>query len=103
MYMHLHRPLSSHDSLPPSLRRRAGHNGQQSSAVLCEEFRSEKINISKDMLEYCIQGKSCRRALLYSYFDSNVTDVSGCSCCDACAKSCMCIDCKCTSFPICLK
>ena len=24
------------------------------------------------MLEYCIQGKSCRRALLYSYFDSNV-------------------------------
>ena len=42
----------------------------------------KKKNISKDMdmLEYCIQGKSCRRALLYSYFDSNVTDVSGCSC-----------------------
>ena len=32
------------------------------------------------MLGYGIQlGKSCRRALLYSYFDSNVTDVSGCS------------------------
>ena len=47
---------------------RAGRNGQQSSAVLCEEFRSEnKKNISKDMVEYCIQGKSCRRALLCSY------------------------------------
>ena len=37
----------------------------------------KKKNISKDMLEYCIQGKSCRRALLYSYFDSNVTDSLG--------------------------
>ena len=36
----------------------------------------KKKNISKDMVEYCIQGKSCRRALLCSYFDSNVTDVS---------------------------
>ena len=26
-----------------------------------------KKNISKDMVEYCIQGKSCRRALLCSY------------------------------------
>ena len=58
----------------------------------------KKKNISKD-----IQGKSCRRASLCSYFDSNVTDVLGCSCCDVCAKSCMCIDCKCNSFPICLK
>ena len=64
---------------------RAGRNGQQSSAVLCEEFRSEK-KISKDMVEYCIQGKSYRRALLCSYFDFNVTDVSGCSCCDVCAS-----------------
>ena len=108
MYMHLHIPLSSHDSLPPSLppslRRRAGHNGQQSSAVLCEEFRSEKKkNISKDMLEYCIQGKSCRRALFTLILTLMSLIVLGCSCCDVCAKSCMCIDCKCNSFPICLK
>ena len=33
----------------------------------------KKKNISKEMLGYGIQlGKSCRRALLYSYFDSNV-------------------------------
>ena len=84
---------------------RAGRNGQQSSAVLYMQSSDlkKKKNISKDMVEYCIQGKSCRRALLCSYFDSNVTDVSGCSCCDVCAKSCMCIDCKCNSFPICLK
>ena len=37
------------------------------------------------------------------YFDSNVTDVSGCACCDICAKSCMCSDCKCCTFPMCLK
>ena len=83
---------------------RAGRNGQQSSAVSCEEFHlKKKKKISKDMVEYCIQGKSCRRSLWCSYFDSNVTDVSGCSCCDVCAKSCMCFDCKCNSFPICLK
>ena len=57
MYMHLHIPLSSHDSLPPSLRRRAGRNGQQSSAVLCEEFRSEKINISRACWNIAFRGR----------------------------------------------
>ena len=60
----------------------------------------KKKNISKDM---CIQGKSCRRALLYSYFDSIMSLMSRVVHVDVCAKSCMCIDCKCNSFSICLK
>ena len=94
MYMHLHIPLSSHDSLPPSLPPSGGGQDAMVSSQVQYYVKSsdlKKKNISKDMLEYCIQGKSCRRALLYSYFDSNVTDVSGCSCCDVCAKSCMCM------------
>ena len=78
---------------------RAGRNGQQSSAVSCKEFRLKK---KTKHLEGHSGEELYRRALLCSYFDSNVTDVSGCSCCDVCAKSCMCIDCKCNSFPICL-
>lgn len=27
------------------------------------------------------------------------TEVIGCACCDGCAKSCKCTDCKCSSFP----
>ena len=83
---------------------RAGRNGQPSSALLYVK-RSDVKNktISNDMTEYCFQEKRCRRAVLCDYFDSNVTDVSGCACCDICAKSYMCSDCKCCTFPMCLK
>ena len=80
---------------------RAGRNGQQSSAVLCEEFQSEKKKHLEGHGGILHSAEELyRRALLCSFFDSNVTDVSGCSCCHACAKSYMCIDCN--SFPICL-
>ena len=36
---------------------RAGRNGQQSSAVLCEEFRSEQKNISKDRWNIAFRGR----------------------------------------------
>ena len=68
MYMHLHIQLSSHDSLPPSLPPSGGGQDTMVSSqvqyyVKSSDLKKKKISKDMDMLEYCIQGKSCIEGL----------------------------------------
>ncbi|KAL5489364.1 hypothetical protein EMCRGX_G018451 [Ephydatia muelleri] len=72
---------------------RAGRNGQFSDALLYVKC-SDLKKVSKEMKEYCLNKSECRRALLCSYFDCDRLSVTGCSCCDICARSCACSNCN---------
>ena len=80
---------------------RAGRNGQPSCAVLYATKKDSRHKAtSKEMKNYYLLQGSCRRTLLCSYFNCNRTEVHGCACCDFCSKSCMCSDCRCSTYPI---
>ena len=72
---------------------RAGRNGQFSDALLYVK-RSDLKKVSKEMKEYCLNKSEFRRALQCSYFDCDRLSVTGCSCCDICARSCACSNCN---------
>ena len=81
----------------------AGHNEDFSSALLYVK-NSDLRNISEDMKVYCSDQAICRRTILLSYFNlmSENAPVTSCSCCDICAISCVCSNCKCKDFPFAL-
>ena len=74
---------------------RAGSNGETSSAAVLYKTRSGMKRVSSCMKQYCVKNDVCRRVILCSYFDTEYDSVSGCACCDVCATSCSCNDCKC--------
>ena len=82
---------------------RAGRNGKIACATTF--FKASDLDarrVSKDMINYCQNKDQCRRSLLFSHFDSAITENEphGCVCCDVCALSCKCEDCMCSFFPV---
>lgn len=82
---------------------RAGRDGKIACATIFfkkSDLDSRRVN--KDMIEYCRNVDQCRRSLLFSHFDNNLsTDKpQGCVCCDVCALSCQCDVCMCSTFPV---
>ena len=77
---------------------RAGRDGQESSAKLYyAPINLHPLYSEDSMKKYCLNKDSCRRKFLLRDFDapSDVTSpISLCKCCDICAKSCDCKNCK---------
>ena len=76
---------------------RAGRNGCQSEAILY--YVKPEQNTTTAMKNYGTNCTECRRSLLYKDFlfsDSEKCKcrVEQCKCCDLCAESCSCGDCK---------
>ena len=74
---------------------RAGRDGKP--AIVCL-FHGKGLICHTDphLLNYCKHCDKCRRDFLFQDFDSyshNPTNI-GCNCCDICAKSCVCSECK---------
>ena len=78
---------------------RAGRDGLPATATLYyagKDMMGTRVN--EQMREYCKLKSGCRRKFLLWDVDKDMeldVFVTGCSCCDLCAKSCNCI--KCTS------
>ena len=75
---------------------RAGRDGEGAEAVLYEGKVGK--NCTKKMKNYVSNTETCRRRFLFSDFLCHLEKdifVSGCKCCDVCAKLCLCDKCKC--------
>ena len=87
---------------------RAGRDGSVACAtLLCNGSDFDKRRVSKEMIAYCRNKIKCRRSVLFANFDcttalpgSGHMNPTGCLCCDVCAMSCQCSDCKCNYFPL---
>ena len=84
---------------------RAGRDGDVACAtIFCKGSDLDKRRVSKEMITYCQNKTHCRRTILFVNFDSTRSSGQknpiGCLCCDVCALSCQCSDCKCSFFPI---
>ena len=77
---------------------RAGRKGQAAEAILY--FNNNDIarnlpGIQDDIIRYCRSVQCLRKEILVTYgFESPVSDVSGCSCCDFCKERCSCGRCN---------
>ena len=85
---------------------RAGRDGDVACAIIfCKGSNLDKRRVSKEMIKYCQNETQCRRSLLFSNFDSTIAvkpdeNPTGCLCCDVCAISCQCTNCKCCNFSL---
>ena len=72
---------------------RVGRNGQLSTAILLHTNKLKHLN--QTMQCYVRNETSCRRDVLFQYFDDYIhpVDLTGCLCCDVCAITCTCINC----------
>lgn len=69
---------------------RSGRDQKPSCALLLYG-----LYLMKHVIDYCKLNDLCRRTFLFADFDSYVSgSVRGCRCCDICAKSCCCGNCK---------
>lgn len=75
---------------------RAGRDGKQSLAILWKQSQDlNKQYTSDQMIEYCKNSFVCRHSILYREFPGCAdTQLTGCVCCDVCAKSCKCGNCN---------
>lgn len=74
---------------------RAGRDGQRCLAIILKTARDlDKRRTSEQMIEYCRNESTCRRAILYRDFEACQFPSQGsCMCCDVCKALCMCGEC----------
>lgn len=76
---------------------RAGRDGLPATAKLYSSVNVSASHTSESMKEYCkLKTEGCRRNFLLQEFDtsSEITESSGCKCCDLCCFKCKCDLCK---------
>lgn len=73
---------------------RAGRNGNFATATLLYSNKLSRLHSS--MKEYVQNESSCRRDVLFQNFDDyeHPLDLKNCLCCDVCAITCTCSNCK---------
>ena len=73
---------------------RAGRDGLLSLALLLLK-PGYKRHSENSMLDYSVNTLDCRRDKLFRHFDNYThVDMGSCLCCDVCARSCVCGDCR---------
>ena len=72
---------------------RSGRNGSDALAILY--VLGSKKHLTPSMRHYIENESQCRRKLLFQDFImySDNVNISGCKCCDVCAKNCECTEC----------
>jgi len=74
---------------------RAGRDDAQSVSILLIIKGESQHHIDNNMKEYVTNATTCRRSMLFSNFDGEISPAeSPCMCCDICSKNCTCCLCE---------